>query len=431
MGGPLRKGRAFFFGSYEGYRLDAGLNFIEAVPSALAWSTATAAIAALRPGFVSSAAVSGGASTDPLFDVMQLQATQHVTEDAFSARVDLKLNNSWSNYVRVFRDDGDNDEPQGVTGRRFRTTSKPTNVVYNLQGLLGSGATNEFKVGYNAASTTENGVAGASAFDGIGVNLTGNVAFTGIAGQGASTGVASPGGLVRVNSAGNGRSAPYDPYSLTFADNLNTVVGNHYVKAGGDVRLIRMTTDQQGGITYSFGSVSAFMANTPTTIQYFGDLSEPSPFHGGASGSKHTKQEYYVGFAQDEWRLRSNMTLNYGLRYDYYVPLKETDNRIVKFNIETGQLDPDTTPLYKSKKNNFQPRVSTTYSVNDKTVFRAGVGIFVGPGQTEDQIQPIEAERISTTLTSGPFLAFPIDANVIRANFINNPNNRSYQPRAY
>src|SRR5258705_8700848 len=67
-----------------------------------------------------------------------------------------------------------------------------------------------------------------------------------------------------------------------------------------------------------------------------------------------------------------------------------------------------------------------------KTVFRGGFGIFVGPGQTEDQVQPIEAERISTTLSTGaPGALYPVDPGVIRANFINNPNNRSYQPRAY
>ena len=72
-----------------------------------------------------------------------------------------------------------------------------------------------------------------------------------------------------------------------------------------------------------------------------------------------------------------------------------------------------------------------TFSPTQKTVIRGGMGIFVGPGQTEDQIQPVEAERISTTVSSGPLNAYPVDVAAIRANFINNPNNRSYQPRAY
>src|SRR6185369_2936162 len=67
-----------------------------------------------------------------------------------------------------------------------------------------------------------------------------------------------------------------------------------------------------------------------------------------------------------------------------------------------------------------------------RTVLRGGFGIFVGPGQTEDQVQPIESERISTTLSAGsPGAVYPLDPNITRANFINNPNNRSFQPRAY
>ena len=431
IGGPLARDKMFFFGSYEGYRLDAGLNFIEAVPSAAAWATATDPnILALRQGFLApGAVVLAGASTNANSDIAQYQASQHVQEDAFSARLDLKFSQNWSSYFRVFRDSGENQEPQGVTGRTFRTTSKPTNLVGNLQTLMGTG-TNDFKFGYNAAKSTEDGVPGIPALTGIAINLGGNVANSGIAGQGATTGLASPGGLVRVNSAGNGRSAPYDPYSLTIADTFNGLTGTHFVKVGGDVRLIRMTTDQQGGVTYAFPTQAAFLANQPSTIQYFGDLSESAPFHPGVTGVKRIKQEYYVAFAQDEWKVSPRLTLNYGLRYDYYTVLREADNRIVKFNIDTGAIDPDTTPLYRSRKNNFQPRLSTTYAATDKTVLRAGFGIFVGPGQTEDQIQPVEAERISTTLSGGA-LSFPMNLDTIRANFINNPNNRSYQPRAY
>jgi hypothetical protein len=431
VGGPIAKDKAFFFGSYEGYRLTAGRNFIQAVPSASAWARAVPAVAGLRPGFTAPGAiVLPGASTNPDSDIVQWQANQEVSENAFSGRLDLKINNNWSSYIRLFHDQATSRDPQDVSGRFFKITINPTNAIFNLQGILGGGAVNEFKFGYNGAPSTE-GADTQAGFENIAFSLQGTVANAGIAGQGAASSWASPGGLVRVNSAGNGRGAPYNPYSLTFNDTISKVYESHYFKFGGDARIIRMSTDQLGGITYTYPNVTAFLANQPTSIQYFGDLSEPSPFHNGASGLKHTAQEYYVGFAQDEWRVRQNFTLNYGLRYDYYVPLTETDNRIVKFNIDTGQIDPDTTPFYQSKKTNFQPRASATYAITPTTVLKGGAGIFVGPGQTEDQIQPIEAERINTTLTSGPLLAYPIDPNLIRANFINNPNNRSFQPRAY
>jgi len=431
IGGPVAKDRAFFFGSYEGYRLDAGKNIIQAVPSAAAWARAVPAVAGLRSGFMApDAHILTGASTNPDTEIAQWQANQEVHENAYSARLDFKMTSSWSNYVRVFHDQARSLDPQDVSGRFFKITINPTNAIYNLQGILGNGSINEFKFGYNAAPSTE-GAQTQAGFENMAISLQGTVANAGIAGQGASNSFAAPGGLVRVNSAGNGRGAPYDPYSLTFADTYSKISGSHYFKTGVDVRAIRMSTDQLGGTTYTYANLTSFLANTPTSIQYFGDLSEPSPFHNGASGEKHIQQQYYVGFAQDEWHATTNLTMNYGLRYDYYQPLQESDNRIVKFNVATGVIDPDTTPFYQSKKNNFQPRVGATYAIKSKTVVKGGFGIFVGPGQTEDQIQPIEAERINTTLTSGAFLAYPIDPALIRTNFTNNPNNRSFQPRAY
>jgi hypothetical protein len=431
FGGPVLRDRAFFFTSYEGYKLKAGLNFVEGVPSAAAWSRAVPAIAALRPGFTAPGAIIlPGASSNPDFDIAQLQGLQDVSEHSFSGRFDFRMNSNWSSYVRVFHDQGKSIQPEGVSGRNVVIKDNPSNAIFSLQAILGGTAQNEFKLGYNAAPTNIVGsapVTNGIDFNSIALNLSGSVANTGIAGQGNTSGIVVPGGLVRANSATNGHAQPYDPYTLSFIDSLSQIRGSHYLKTGGEIRLVRMSTDRIGGTTYTFPNVTAFLANAPSAIQYLGDVSAPSPFNNGATGERHEKQEYYVAYAQDEWHVTPQVTLNYGLRYDYYSPLRERDNLIVKFNIDNGVIDPNTTPLYRSHKNNFQPRVSFTYAPG-KTVFRAGGGMFVGPGQTEDQIQPVESDRISSTLSSG---TFPVDQAALVAAFTSNPNNRQYQPRVY
>ena len=82
----------------------------------------------LRPGFLHpDAVILAGQSTNPDFDIAQLQAEQEVQEHSFSARVDFRMANNWSSYVRVFHDQGTSDQPEGVTGAKC--ISPPTRAT--------------------------------------------------------------------------------------------------------------------------------------------------------------------------------------------------------------------------------------------------------------------------------------------------------------
>jgi hypothetical protein len=449
LGGPIKRAKAFFFFSYEGYKLRGGINAIEAVPGLAARVcapplgtgsvTCNATTAALIPAFRAPSAVTLRVGPD-LFDTVQLQADNIVNETSAALRLDYKFNQKQSMYFRFFRDQASNTQPDGVTGRQVIIRQLPQNGVAAFQSILRPTLINEFKFGYNGAlsrivgsAPTVNGID----LSNLSFNIAGSVAGFALPGQGSNAGVAVPGGLIRANSAQNGRGQPYTPYSLSFVDNLSWIRGAHALKFGGEIRSIRLYTDRQGGITYTFSNINNFLANSLQSTQFLGDLSAPSPFFNNSTGEALAQQTYYIGYAQDEWKIRPNLTLNYGLRYEYYTPLREANNRQIYFDIVTGVLrDPTGDPLI-SKKNNFGPRVAVTWSPNPegdgffgggKTVLRGGFGIYYGPGQTEDQIQPIESNRISSTLSGG---SFPQNPTVIAAAFITNPNNRQYQPRAY
>ncbi|MCV5276135.1 hypothetical protein OFC49_35945, partial [Escherichia coli] len=86
------------------------------------------------------------------------------------------------------------------------------NGVFNWQRYLKPTLINEFKIGYNSAFTRTNGVARSIPgidLSAVAINISGNTANYNIAGQGTSAGTSNPGGLIRANSAANGRAQPY------------------------------------------------------------------------------------------------------------------------------------------------------------------------------------------------------------------------------
>ena len=479
MSGRIIRDRLFFFGSYEGLRQRAGFNVIELTPSNFARdfinffgtadprgeaaraalgisaadaNSALARIQALRAtGAINAFPVGtgtpinlGGANQSAQF--VQTNRTARLDEDAFSIRLDGKINQRFNIYGRYQRDKGDLASPDGTTGRFLLATQQPDNFVVALQQLYGTSIVNETKFGINRSPTTlitsVPDVTGLTGFElaGTAFRLGGNIVSPGVNG-GTTTGLAEPGGLTRQSSAGNGRAQPVEARSFSLIDNLTWTRGNHSFKFGAEFRLIRVDFDQLGGTALSFGNVRDFLLNQNLTAAFIGDLSVPGDFRIATNpvttfsrpteGFHKGRQKYLIFYGQDEWRIRRNLTINYGLRYEYYSPNSEQDDRAILFDVGTGRLiDPSTTNLYKSSKNNFGPRLAVTWSperFGGKTVFRLGGGLYYGPGQYEDLIQPIESDVFRTTQTIAGGLTTSTLAGVANTNLVVS----QFTPRAY
>jgi hypothetical protein len=427
IGGPIQKDKLFFFGSIESLRQRAGINLVESVPSAAARARAVDSIKPLMAAYPTGTQSTANAD----LDVARLNASNSIDEYFGSLKLDYTISPKYVLSMRYMRDQGYLTSPLGVTGNYQRVTAVPQNALVSLQQVLSPSVINETKFGFNGQKTRINGVAdtvNGIDLSAISVNFTGSVAIPGIGGQGTSAGAATLGGLIRSNSSQNGRAQPYTSYTMSFIDNLTWLKGNHSFKFGAEFRPVRMYTDRLGGTTYTFSNLNDLLANRPSGIQILGDVSAPNPLHNGIATNRYLKQQYSIFYAQDEWRIRPNLTLNYGLRYEYYSPLRENQDLYTLFIVEKGDLA--TGDWYKSSKTNFGPRLALSWSptrFNNKTVLRIGAGYYYGPGQTEDQIQPIDSDRVTVNLTN---TAFPVNSQQIIASV--DPSKLSgFQPRAY
>ncbi|HEX5082119.1 MAG TPA: TonB-dependent receptor [Blastocatellia bacterium] len=171
-----------------------------------------------------------------------------------------------------------------------------------------------------------------------------------------------------------------------FSDTLSKTAGVHSLKFGVVVRKEQDNSDLSGGSRplYSFSGLFNLANDTPIFEQVNADPRTGDP----ADAQRYFRTPYYAGFAQDDWKVRPNLTLNIGLRYEYYSPLTEKDGRLSNLFFTPGaeqsaQVRP-VERLYEPDKNNFAPRFGFAYSPKwnigglfkeGKAVIRGGFGV--------------------------------------------------------
>lgn len=204
--------------------------------------------------------------------------------------------------------------------------------------------------------------------------------------------------------AAQGYSSEYA--NLTFRDNFIYSRGDHLFKFGGElVREIKnenQLNNTQG--SFGFSAIQSQGVIGSAAITGTGD-SFASFLLGRANTYQESETDFRSNlrfgriefFAQDSWRVRPNLTIDLGLRYQYFAVPNDKNNRLASFDsklysrsavvcanpscsVFTLATDPNNGinfgSIIKADKNNFSPRVGVAYGLGNKTIIRANYGLY-------------------------------------------------------
>jgi hypothetical protein len=241
---------------------------------------------------------------------------------------------------------------------------------------------NEFRLGYFRLNTTLNRPLG-----GTGTTLA-NLGFASGAGgaPGIYVGTPSVEGIPEIDFNNYVIGVPSRPNDLIdniyqVLDNFSKIVGTHTIKFGGQFHFNQLEENLSNVANGNFFFGTNFNGGTSETGIDFADflLGAPSSYVQGQSYPSYGRSFYMGLYGQDSWRVKSNLTLNYGLRYDVSSPWWEKYNEIqtlipgeqsVVFpGSPVGWVFPGDPhvprTLAPTRWNNFGPRIGLAYSFGD------------------------------------------------------------------
>jgi hypothetical protein len=165
-------------------------------------------------------------------------------------------------------------------------------------------------------------------------------------------------------------------------DTVSKVINTHNLRFGVDIYKEQRldTAPWSARPSYNFHNLWDFANDAP-----FQENGNFDPTTGQPSESrKHIRSSMYAGFVQDDWKLRPNLTVNLGLRWEYLGPVSEINDNLSNVtlgegsNVLTGAKLKTGGTLFDASKNNWGPQIGFAWSpaaANNRLVFRGGFGV--------------------------------------------------------
>ena len=186
-----------------------------------------------------------------------------------------------------------------------------------------------------------------------------------------------------------------DEKRYQFVDNVTWYAGAHSLKTGADINYVRENLINlfQGGGIYAYPNLNAVAQDCPigtvgctkstgtgSDQRHYSSYNQQFDQRGhGLNGDVFFTTTDYNWFAQDNWRVNNQITLNLGLRWEYQQFPQPTKTSVKGVQFTGNPLYPATV-TFPQDKNNFGPRAGFTYDVNGShtTVIRGGWGLYYG-----------------------------------------------------
>jgi len=383
IGGPIKKDRTFFFADYEGLRQRQATTVIGYVPNAAFRASVTNPI--LKPFLAQWP--TGTVPVDSITDEWISPQSNNIREDSGMFRLDHIFTNRTFIFARANIDDANTTSPLDTLGGVDNPQIRPSNYVVQLTHTFSPTIINELRGGINRSALHhyQNGTCPQSTVNGLPGTVCADV----------SGPFDSPSDSQLDEEVGT----TIDAY-----DDLTIVRGRHTIKMGIGVERHRLNNSDEiiGNGDLSYDSTDDFLNNVVDSYTYVGSLT--------LGGERRT---YIMPYVQDTFKIRPNLTLNYGLRWEHYTVLKEAFGRQAVVKVSCGGFCPKGTPLYSPDYKDFAPRLGLAWvpgGASGKTVIRSGFGIYFSPNQMDDFTDGHESTdlRFSVSSADVPGLAFPV-----------------------